>query len=76
MGGYNSQGILWICWASAVYGCSSFRKESVHDMWSAQKGFCRPVFAATMSRDSFVNIKGRSVLFKYSISSTILLVFF
>ena len=26
-------------------------------MWSAQKGFCRLVFAATMSRDRFVSIK-------------------
>ena len=37
------------------------RKESVHDIRSAQKGFCRPVFAATMSRDSFVSVKGCSV---------------
>ena len=34
----------------------------MHDVWSAQKGFCRPVFAATMSRDRFVSIK-RYLLF-------------
>ena len=32
------------------------RKESVHALWSAQKGFW-PMFAATMSRDRFVSIK-------------------
>ena len=37
----------------------SFRmvKEYVHDVWSAQKGFCKPVFAATTRRDRFVSIK-------------------
>ena len=40
-----------------LMGVLRSRKESVHHMWSAQKGFCRPVFAATMSRDRFVSIK-------------------
>jgi len=40
-----------------LMGVLRSRKESVHDMWSAQKGFCRPVFAATMSRDRFISIK-------------------
>ena len=39
-----------------MFGATRGRKESIKCVWSGDNAFCRPIFTATMGRDSFQNI--------------------